>query len=286
MDLNFSMIPSVNRGIGMGLTSRALGVFAALAALLTAGAAQAADLPAPITKAAAVPLHDWTGFYVGGHLGGGLSGDWNGTTRQEPVSPVAQWDLSFGQSASGFSGGAQLGANWHIAPRLVLGIEADLSWANLHGEARISPVPTTGGTAAGTFALMRRDVDWIGTLRGRVGHAWDRWLVFASGGFAFGQVSFAGDVNFTALGGAAFPVSQRKTQLGWTVGGGIEHALPGNWTVRGEYLYYALGAADVNALPVPFTAGTTSHYRWNETAIHALRFGLNYKLGAPLIAKY
>jgi outer membrane immunogenic protein len=131
---------------------------------------------------------------------------------------------------------------------------------------------------------MGRDVDWVGTVRGRIGHAWDRWLVFATGGFAFGRVSFTGDVNFTATGGAAVPVSFDKTRLGWTVGGGIEHALPvasGNWTIRGEYLYYALGAVDASPPTVPFIPTTTSHYRWNETTIHVLRLGLSYKFASP-----
>jgi outer membrane immunogenic protein len=264
-----------------GTDGRCIPLFAAiaLAGSTFADAAVAADMPVPVHKTATKTAYDWSGFYVGGHLGGGISGDWNGTTAREPVSAV-QWDVAFGQRASGFIGGGHVGYNWQFAPRWVLGIEADLSWAGLHDSTRVAPFPTTGGAGAGTFGFMGRDIDWIGTVRGRFGHASDRWLAFVTGGFAFGRVSFTGDVNFTSLGGVAFPVSFDDTQLGWTVGGGFEHALPvapGNWTVRAEYLYYALGPADANALPVPFAAGTTSHYRWNETTVHVFRLGLSYK---------
>jgi opacity protein-like surface antigen len=99
----------------------------ALAALIFADTAAAADMPAPVYQAASKAAYDWSGFYVGGHLGGGISGDWNGTTAREPVSPVVQWDLAFGQRTSGFVGGGQLGYNWQFASRWLLGIEADFS---------------------------------------------------------------------------------------------------------------------------------------------------------------
>lgn len=267
----------------MSRNGRPAALFAAL--VLTAGstgATQAADIAKPVYKAApVVTAYSWTGFYIGGHLGGAFSDGWNGRTAREPIAAV-QWDLSFGQKASGFIGGGQIGYNWQFAPQWVVGIEADFSSANLGDSNWMIPVPLNVGAPAGTFAFMNRNVDWIGTVRGRIGHTWDRWLVYATGGFAYGQVSFAGDVNFRNLGGVGFPTSFSSTQTGWTVGGGVEHAFPatqGSWTVRGEYLYYALEAASSNTLPVPFAPGATSHYRWNETAIHTVRLGLNYKFG-------
>src|ERR1700726_256111 len=113
-------------------------VLAAAVIAMIAGTASAADLPAkPVYKAAppvAAPVpFSWTGFYVGGHVGGGWSSDWRGTASQLP-SPAAAGalDLSFSQKGSDVIAGGQIGFNWQFAPNWLLGIEADLSRVHIH----------------------------------------------------------------------------------------------------------------------------------------------------------
>ena len=124
---------------------------------------------------------------------------------------------------------------------------------------------------------MTRDLDWIGTVRGRIGYTWDRWLTYFTGGFAYGRVSYGANFfNFTDQ----FPASFRDTKTGWTVGGGLEYALAGswgNWTMRGEYLYISLNSASATAPQIPPDPRFAIRYDWNDTNVHIARFALNYK---------
>jgi outer membrane immunogenic protein len=274
---------------------------------LVAGPARAADVPAkPVYKAVppvAAPVlvpYSWTGFYIGGHVGGG----WSGTANPLP-SPAdfGALGLNFSQKGSGVVAGGQIGYNWQLAPTWVIGIEADLSAIHIHTRSvdtalRLSGVPFQGANDCPGVqfcsVFMTRDLDRIGTVRGRVGYAWDRWLAYFTGGFAYGRVSYSGDFLICCQ----FPVSFTDTKTGSTIGGGLEYALPdswGNWTIRGEYLFVSLGSASATALQIPAgtcnTAPCAVRYDWNHTDVHIARFALNYKFGwgkgkAPVVAKY
>ncbi|MBI2716681.1 MAG: porin family protein [Rhizobiales bacterium] len=187
----------------------------ASAGLLALGiaAASAADIPrrqampakAPLYTP--VPVHNWTGFYVGINGGGG----WGRSDFSAPFSSGA-FDLS-----GGLVGGT-LGYNYQMG-QVVLGLEGDIDWSNIRGS----------GTCAGLSCSVRNN--WLGTVRGRLGYAIDRVMPYVTGGAAFGDIK-------TSVAGFG---DSSTTKAGWTVGGGIEAAIAGPWTAKVEYLYVDLG---------------------------------------------
>ena len=158
-------------------------------------------------------------------------------------------------------GGVQAGYNYVFPSRLLLGAEADITFPNFQTYA--DGLIFTGGTAQGT--TVTDQIDYIATLRGRFGYAFDHWLIYATGGFAwsqarFGETNASGDEDLILL-----------TRTGWTLGLGAEVAIAPDWTVRIEYLYDRFGAA---AGVFPSGTGYQSVFD-----IDTLRVGLNYKLG-------
>jgi outer membrane immunogenic protein len=139
--------------------------------------------------------YNWTGGYVGINGGGG-------------------WGSN--DSSGGFVGGT-LGYNWQTGST-VFGLETDIAWSGIEGTSTLGALPITTGS------------DWFGTVRGRIGYAWDRALLFASGGLAYGNVH------------ANTPLASfDTTNAGWALGGGVEFALQGPWTAKVEYLHIDLG---------------------------------------------
>jgi outer membrane immunogenic protein len=264
--------------------------------------ASAADMP--MKDPAYIAPFSWTGFYVGGNVGGGWSSGWNSAADPLPdptffnASP-----LSFSNKASGIIGGGQIGYNWQFTPNWLVGIETDFQGANLKAGSTIGPIPAFPNASvfhAGSSSFMNRELDWFGTVRGRFGLTFDRWLVYGTGGFAYGEVKYSADTNYPIASTAenpnfvlGFPVSFSDTRPGWTVGGGAEYALPGtygNWTIRGEYLFVSLTGGDsVTSSGVPSQPPPTAYgYSWNKTDFQIARFGLNYKfdLGAPVTERH
>ncbi len=225
--------------------------------LATAGGAAADDIMA--TKAApiqyAVPsTYDWTGFYVGGHVG--LS--WGrGTSTLSNPNPI-----SVGDSFGSLYGGLQAGYNYVLPSRLLLGAEADITFPNFQTGA--DGLIFTGGTVQGT--TVTDQIDYIATLRGRFGYAFDRWLIYGTGGFAWSQARFG-----ETPGVASSEDLILLTRTGWTLGLGAEVAIAPDWTARIEYLYDRFGTV---AGVFPSGTGYGSVFD-----INTLRFGLNYKLG-------
>jgi outer membrane immunogenic protein len=184
------------------------------------GAAAAADLPpapsaVPYYKAPAyAPAYNWSGFYIGINGGGGWGrSDWT-TTHSFDTS-------------GGFVGGT-VGYNYQV-DQVVLGVEGDIDWADINGTT------STGCTSSTGLACKTSD-NWLGTIRGRLGYAADRFMPYVTGGAAFG------DINATGPGLTGID----NTNVGWTVGGGIEFAIAGHWTAKAEYLYVDLGSVNCN----------------------------------------
>jgi outer membrane immunogenic protein len=183
---------------------------AALAASTLADPAAAADMTPryqqPYVKAPIYnPVFTWTGFYLGLNGGGG----WGRST----------WDRTGEFSLSGGVIGGTAGFNWQTG-QVVLGVESDIDWSGVSGT-------TTTLCPAGCATRN----DWLGTLRGRVGYAFDRFLPYVTGGLA------AGDINATTPGFAG----ATQTNLGWALGAGLEAAIVGNWSAKAEYLHVGLG---------------------------------------------
>ena len=161
-----------------GTMRRGLRVLLGLAgAAMFGGAALAADMGRPVYKAppaGALPVsYDWTGFYVGGHVGYGWA----------DKSWTDAFGLGTSHTADGFLGGGQVGFNYQIN-QFVLGVEGDVSWANLKGDST-----QVFGLAAPVTQGFNSEVDWTATLTGRLGFAFDRWLVYGKGGAAWAEIA-------------------------------------------------------------------------------------------------
>jgi outer membrane immunogenic protein len=155
---------------------------------------------------------------------------------------------------AGIIGGGQIGYNWQFSPTWVLGIEADIQASGEKDSTNFTDpfsftigifpsFPVTGAAVTNYEA----EIKWFGTVRGRIGYVWDRLMLYATGGLAYGRVEVAGTstVSGTA-GGSPFSVTHAighsQNNTGWTVGVGLEGALGNNWTLKAEYLYVDLGS--------------------------------------------
>jgi outer membrane immunogenic protein len=264
--------------------------------LVAAGcaSASAADLAAvPTTKAHAVvdPAYDWTGFYVGAHLGAGWD---RGSMIGDPVPDPANY--GFGQSviplgsSSNVVAGGQVGFNWQFAPNFLLGLEADLTGTALDRNGRAAPVPSPNPfRARDSFAQASQHIDWLGSVRGRGGFIGERLLLYATGGIAWKHASYtANEVlpNLGDAGGFSNPGSSNATKAGWVVGGGVEYAWTGNWIGRAEYLHYHFEDSFFGPI-VPGRPGFVIGIRYGaKTDLDVVRAGVSYKFGGPIVARY
>ena len=217
--------------------------FAACAGLLAvtmAAPSFAADLPRPAYKA---PIYtapfSWTGFYVG--LNGGYG--WGKSSWTSTLGTTGDFNTT------GYLFGGTLGYNLQTGV-WVWGLEGDLDYSTIKGS-------TT--TFCGAPGCETRNT-WLGTARGRIGYAWDRFLPFITGGAAFGGI------KMTPAGG----VSETKTKLGWTLGAGVEYAFMGAWSAKLEYLYVNLGKTTCGIA----TCGIATDVDFRSNIV---RLGLNYR---------
>lgn len=258
--------------------------------LLTIGsiAASAADLPMR-TKAPPMPIeYNWTGFYAGVNVGYGWG---NADTFFNPLPSAAQFVNLAPQTLSpdpvGVIGGAQAGYNWQIN-HFVFGLEADIQGADINGNVVRSPIIQNNGTpfpGAG-FVSAHERLDWFGTARVRLGVTpADRLLLYVTGGVAFGDVSYSAQTDFRPVGTEQYPAAFSRTKAGWTAGFGTEWAFMENWSVKMEYLFIDLGNESTIVNPVPPLPPFQVGYSW-KTQEQILRFGVNYKFGGPVVAKY
>jgi opacity protein-like surface antigen len=220
---------------------------------------------------AAGPMN-WTGFYVGGHMGGGYSDDRWSDPFGSTVNAAGSVNVAgFGDTthATGPLGGGQVGADWQIG-RMVLGIQADASAANLRGE-------NTCFSGLGGINCHHA-VNALGSITGRAGYAWDRSLVYVKGGGAWTATAYdlLANTNALTLGTG----SANLDSWGFTVGGGIEYALTSHWTAFVEYDHIGLPTTTV-AFPTVATIDTAT-ISVRQT-VDMFKLGVNYKFNlAPL----
>jgi len=233
-------IPSPGRTVRLGLT-RTLGgdAFPSMPDMTLGRAAEGA------------PGSDWTGLYFGGHIGYGVASVRGETTAGDgtpggiPASESAHIDLD--EQLRGF----QLGVNYQLSNRVVVGAEADFSWSKLFGTQKSVATEGTLGQRNWLQAETDYDFDWTATLRGRVGYAFDRYLAYGTAGVAFldeSQIrtqyrsdSGSRELPFGRETAEYFNESATASRLGWTAGGGIEYALTNHWSLKGEYQFAHFG---------------------------------------------
>jgi outer membrane immunogenic protein len=264
-----------------------------LAGTLSIGApALAADMPvkAPVVVAA----YSWSGPYVGLHAGYGwmrsntsLDVLSNGTPTSLASLGLEEIPDRFRINSSGFVGGGQIGFN-HQINRVVLGVEGDLSFSAIGGNATASGSVSflfNGVPAVLPFlSEQSQDLRWLATLRGRLGYLpTDAVLLYATGGLAVGQLV---ETHHLQIGGVNYLGSATSTRVGWTVGGGAEYRLGGNWTAKLEYLYFDLGKTTVIAIDQSTPGNPFQPRAQFDHTGHIARIGINYRFGGPVVARY
>lgn len=248
-------------------------ITAALLGIALGTPAFAADLPRPTYKAPVytAPAFTWSGFYIGANAGYGFGKESSDISVVQPG--LATFSMgSTNTSPNGFIAGGQLGYNYQFGA-YVLGIEGDWQYSGQKGSASIlCPVALCGGPVT----VDRTDkLTSFGTLRARLGYAFDSWLVYGTGGLAFG--SFKSDTTVTAPGGGGVTVfSSSQTRTGWALGAGIEKAFASHWSWKLEYLYMDFGTFSTdNVLPPTFGVVTFhSNTRFTDNIVRA---GVNYR---------
>jgi outer membrane immunogenic protein len=283
----------------------ALAAAAASLMFVGADAASAADMAPRYAKApppVVAPIYNWTGFYIGGEVGGRWSeGDWTTTCLQPglaatcaPSAFPARFAFNNPSSydSSGVKGGVYGGYNWQVSS-WVVGVEGDFLWGdNKKTKAGIPGAndPAVAGSPGLDSSSIRQT--WDASLRGRVGVLVSpSILLFGTGGVAFTHV------ESSAFCGTAFPVgwctpanvprlsTASKDLTGWTVGAGVEAMLTPNWLLRGEYRYADYGTFGSTVLAGPVTNVDAVAFD-TKLRTHSATIGLAYKFGGPVVAKY
>ena len=285
------------------------GLFAA--SLVLASQAFAADMAvkAPPPPPAA-PAPSWTGFYVGGEIGGAwsdphLSYVGNDPTAQAVVLsgitgfPGQQPLFANSFRMSGVTGGLEAGYNWQVDPKWLVGIETDFNGSGLKGTGNSTSVLVTG--VASETVSVQQAIDWYGTLRGRLGFLpSDNLLMFGTGGLAYGRVTESGMYSFAGPPGSGFSGSlpgsgtsfactagqpcfagtSSQTRVGYTLGGGMEWRFWQKWSVKAEYQYVNLGSAPLRLTATGTLAAgpTPSSFNANfaRDDFQVVRAGVNY----------
>lgn len=256
-------------------------VLAAVMGFGGAQAASAADMPVKAHPMTPPPVaYNWTGFYVGGHAGFARSASDNSTADLTTGGIFfAPPGLPFDTRGSGFLGGAQVGYNWQFNQRWLIGIEGDISGTRVNGSQTYNPTPPGTTFAVGpSFVTMSRDVDWLASLRGRLGLTWDRWLVYGTGGVAWSHAAYFGQ-DSRVSGAFLDTASFSKTTPGWVAGAGLEYGLAPNWSMRAEYLYYNTAGVSQVGAQTGVDPGIIANFNWDRTKLHVARLGINYRFG-------
>jgi opacity protein-like surface antigen len=236
-------------------------------------AAASAGLPAKAPLPLAAATMNWTGLYLGGHLGGGRSEDrWSDPFGPSPGTGGAVNLPGFGDTinTTGPLGGGQFGANWQTG-RLVLGVQADASAARIRGE-------NTCFSGLGGINCQRV-INSLETFTGRVGYAWGRSLAYLNGGGARTDDTYT--LNGNTNGALALGVGSSALQTwGWTVGGGVEYALTNHWTTLAEYDHVGIPGTTV---PFPTVTVVNAQTIGVKQTIDLFKLGVNYKFDLALL---
>jgi len=238
---------------------------AAVAVFAVPAAAWAADIPAPVVTAPAAPapvvvvapppaLFDWSGLYVGANVGYAFGGERVGVF----INGNFWDDLDEELHTRGVFGGVLAGYNWQFG-NVVAGIEADFQLSRIADTIDVA----VNGNRFGIGAELDANIDWFGTVRARLGYAFDRTLVYATGGFAYGHYAYDIDaLNYHAA----------DIFTGWTIGAGIEHAFTDNLSARLEYLYVNLGRDTFSG-----NFGGTTYSTTPTPMFHSVRLAVSYR---------
>jgi outer membrane immunogenic protein len=261
-----------------------MGCVAAGALSCSANAADMAVKARPMPMP--VEIYNWTGFYIGGHFGGGVGDDdpvtmqrfTGGGNTPHPLQSGTFTDYNFA------FGGAQAGYNQQFGS-WVAGIEADIS----AGSKRNANLFLTEGPI-GYTVNQNVGPEWFGTVRGRLGYLFNpQTLGYVTGGLAYGQTRPLNQVvtGPGAVGIFAFNNGPNSAHTGWVVGAGLEYMIAPKWSIKGEYQYIDLGNEIGGTNTIIFNAGQRGVFTSSGNfRVHTGQFGVNYHFGGPVVAKY
>jgi len=271
-----------------------------------------ANLPAYKSAPNLISSTPWSGVYAGinaGYAVGYINQNSYNASGGNNNGISASYDWLNDNFIQGGTAGGQFGYNHTFANHLVVGGEADISWADINNLA-YSPYKSYNGSGIYAYSdgtgnsgseYTRLGLNWMGTVRARFGYDMGKFLPYVTGGFAYGQLSNVLSVsNLSPSNGSGTMAygSNSTVSTGWTLGAGAEYMVADNWSLKGEYLYTQLGgisvpinsyssSLDANSASATYTTIDTSVF-----AFHQFRFGLNYHTGwlgggvAPIRASY
>jgi outer membrane immunogenic protein len=270
----------------------------ALAALPFGSVAQATDMPVKALPPV-IPGVNWTGFYLGGHLGYGWGnkdfslpdiagqkfGDCTGS-HQECFDFSKLGSPALSHKLAGLLGGVQAGFNLQSGA-FVYGVEGQLSWTDMKKDSlsklgQFHYVNCWYDIAKEIDLKAHTEVSWVATLSGRIGYAIDRVLIYAKGGVAFADQ----DYNWIVTKGSKDLATAKfsDTHTGWMVGGGAEWALWHNWSAKLEYNYMDFGTETINVAASVCLSGSCSKKDVRvdiDERMHVVKLGINYRFGMP-----
>jgi outer membrane immunogenic protein len=263
-------------------------LLASVGAIAIAGSAYAADLPyrgPPPVYLPPPPIFTWTGIYIGGQVGYAWGRD--NVNLAGPFGPPDAdgddfFDSAFSFSPKGVIGGAHVGYNlqipswnWFSSSGVVIGLEGSVDGTSQRTTQLVGAFPPF------FQGLVDVKTPVQGSIRARLGLAWDRVLIYATGGAAFEDLTIA--YNTLPLGGLDQITSTRS---GWTVGGGLDYAITNNWSIGGEYRYSDFGSRN-DFSPIALFPNSFVRHHLTE---HQVQARFSYKFDtlapAPVVAKY
>ena len=257
-----------------------LGMAIVLAAMPIADV-HAADL---LVKAPPIPnvSYNWSGLYIGGFAGYGWGRrDVTNVNGNAPFPAGTVRNLN----ANGGLGGVQVGFNYEFPSSWLIGIEADFAWSHIAGtNAQFSSVPGfLAGERKARLSTEHFDMNSITTVTGRVGHAFNNWLLYAKGGGAWAGTKSNSNTTDPTTGLLESTTSDSRVRSGWTVGAGVEWGFSQNWSALLEYDFLDFGTMTNNVSPTYYNGATGLATLTRNSRLDAsiIKVGLNYRFGLP-----
>jgi outer membrane immunogenic protein len=260
-------------------------LLSSVAILGLTGLASAADMPMKAAPMVVAP-YDWSGFYIGGVIGGG----WSHSDSSEPGLGILGTLIGFPvvqtTTGSGFIGGIEGGDRYQFG-KLVIGWEADMTWGNIGGTSNTAFGPSFVPPGVINFTRsINTSMNWTGTATSSVGIAHDRWLIYGKAGVAWANFSETDNsivnVPIIPFSTPLFSGTGSQNRVGWTVGTGVEWAIWNSWSVKVEYDYLDFGnrTTQVNGTVLPSLGGGLPVSLGLQDTLHVqqVKAGLNWHI--------
>jgi len=288
------------------------------ALVISTAGASAADMAVKAQPLPPAPIMSWTGCYAGINGGGAWSDGPSMTYVDLAAGNTFHAYAPSTVNASSSSGlvGVHGGCNWQMASTWVFGIEGDWDWTNLNasGTNRLIGATANNGATYGPLndtVSLQTKVNWLASVRGRVGYAAPNWMLYGTGGVAFADLGFnaavncSGPVNTPGVslcdlpGQNIRPTGFNATRVGWVAGAGVEFKPASNWIFGLEYLYYRFDDTNTgggswtfpNGQPAPFYACTTAgqncaRFSYGDMNVQTVRARLSYQFNSSTVSRY